>query len=450
VSTSLTVIAICLLGTSCKLIADASLGWGPGDLLPGDSETRIAVDWLFSRFALFPGDLCIHDVDVPTNQVEILKLYDSITSSRYGAPLDPVNFLTMMYNALFLGAQAVAPTGTSPIDIAKMLNFDMSWTHPTLAPFGTLSNNSMVFYSIFNNFRKIPANPFEAWDPAKIGFMFADLSGVNTFNYDNVSGMEQIRFAKMPFYNARMETEDIFIDAIKDMKRQVGNSPLRDNAIIHSPILVFWEVFEELQPKLILLIVVDAALIFLITLLFFSLDVITALITCLACTMIVLEIYGLSVSLMSFNIFIAALTLMSMGLSVEFTAHLAAAFSLGHGSASDRLGCAMADTFPALLEGSVTTLLGILPLAFHPITFFVKYIFGIIAIAVSVGLLNGVVFMPAMLALLSPLLPYVPCRRHDRGVLEVDVSCNTKPTLLASSGEVIGNKNMASVVPSDP
>jgi predicted RND superfamily exporter protein len=286
--------------------------------------------------------------------------------------------------------------------------------------------------------------------------MFADLSGVNTFSYDNASGMEQIRFAKMNFFNARMETEDKFVDAIKDIKRQVNDSPLRDNAIIHSPIMVFWEVFLELQPKLILLIGVNAAVIFLITLLFFSLDVVTALITCLSCVMIVVEIYGLSVSLMSFNIFIAALTLMSMGLSVEFTVHLAAAFSLGHGSSSDRLGSAMAHTFPALFEGSVTTLLGIIPLAFHPIMFIVKYVFGILAITISVGLVNGLVFMPAMLALMSPLLPYVSCRRDNQTTLrtlKVDVSSNSTPTLLASSGEARGrrqsNKNMASVVPSD-
>merc|ERR1712137_160431 len=56
------------------------------------------------------------------------------------------------------------------------------------------------------------------------------------------------------------------------------------------------------------------------------------------------------------------------------------------------------------MEGSISTLLSVLPLAFHPMIFIVKYLFGIIALVVLIGILNGVVFMPALLALLSPIL----------------------------------------------
>merc|ERR1712232_1328330 len=95
---------------------------------------------------------------------------------------------------------------------------------------------------------------------------------------------------------------------------------------------------------------------------------------------------------------------MGLGLSVEFTAHFAAAFSLGKGLPGQRLGEAMAHTFPALMDGAISTLLSILPLAFYPALFIVKYLFGIFAMVVAVGLLNGMVFVPALLALLGPLL----------------------------------------------
>merc|ERR1712032_1464038 len=132
----------------------------------------------------------------------------------------------------------------------------------------------------------------------------------------------------------------------------------------------------------------------------FSFDVFSAIVTCLSCVMIVFEIYGLSAALMSFNVFVAAISLMAMGLSVEFTAHFAAAFSLGQGTAVDRLGQAMAHTFPALMEGSVSTFCTVLPLAFAEQLFLVKYLFGIITMVVAVGVINGLVVMPAMLALL--------------------------------------------------
>merc|ERR1719150_570816 len=109
---------------------------------------------------------------------------------------------------------------------------------------------------------------------------------------------------------------------------------------------------------------IDAAIIFLVTLCIFSCDIVTALITCISCAMIVFEIYGLSTALMSFNIFVAAISLMGMGLSVEFTAHFAAAFSLATGTIVERLGTAMAHTFLALMEGSLSTFCSLLPLAF--------------------------------------------------------------------------------------
>merc|ERR1712241_681984 len=115
---------------------------------------------------------------------------------------------------------------------------------------------------------------------------------------------------------------------------------------------------------------------------------------CVACSMIVLEIYGLSTAVMSFNVFVAAITLMGMGLSVEFTAHFAAAFSFATGSTEERVAAAMAHTFPALIEGSLSTLCSILPLAFAPELFVVKYLFGIIALVVVVGMINGILVMP--------------------------------------------------------
>merc|ERR1712048_1034313 len=104
---------------------------------------------------------------------------------------------------------------------------------------------------------------------------------------------------------------------------------------------------------------------------------------------------------MPFNVFMAAISLMSMGISVEFTAHFAAAFSLAKGTTKARLAAGMSHTFPALMEGSISTLCTIFPLAFAGPLFMVKYLFGILALVVVVGMLNGLVVLPAMLALLA-------------------------------------------------
>merc|ERR1712217_689019 len=154
----------------------------------------------------------------------------------------------------------------------------------------------------------------------------------------------------------------------------------------------------------------------------FAGDALSAIITACACAMIVFETLGICCALMQFNVFVAAISLMAMGLSVEFTAHLAAAFTTGSGTQQERLGRAMAHTFPAMIEGIISTLVGILPLVFHPTGFIVKYLFGIITLAVGVGAINGLLIMPAMLALLGPC--FAVC--HKDRVTSKQISDATK------------------------
>merc|ERR1719221_2019151 len=99
---------------------------------------------------------------------------------------------------------------------------------------------------------------------------------------------------------------------------------------------------------------------------------------------------------------------MCMGLAIEFTAHVAAAFSHAEGALAQRIGKAMAETFPAIFEGSISTLLSILPMAFSATfggtMFEVKYFFGSFALVVAVGMLNGFICLPGLLVLLSSLM----------------------------------------------
>merc|ERR1712107_965628 len=105
--------------------------------------------------------------------------------------------------------------------------------------------------------------------------------------------------------------------------------------------------------------------------------------------------------------------LMAVGLSVEFTAHFASSLNLSKGSLEHRLGLAMSHTFPALFEGSISTFCSIIPLAFAPEIFVLKYLFGIIGLVVVTGMVNGLVVMPALLALLAPLYSCPCCTKQS-------------------------------------
>jgi len=238
---------------------------------------------------------------------------------------------------------------------------------------------------------------------------------------------EKLSFSFMTFYMNGLTSEQTYIHAIKDLQNIMKNSPIKNNAFVYGPITTFWEVFLQLDAFLWIVMGADAVIIFFVTLVVFSFDFMTAFVTCTSCSMIVLEIYGLSSCLMNFNIFVAAISLMGMGLSVEFTAHLAAAFSFATGSTQERLGSAMARTFPALMEGSVSTFFSILPLAFAKEMFMVKYLFGIMALVVATGLMNGLVVMPALLSLLSPVFGFVRTfagTRDDKGAGNASLPAN--------------------------
>merc|ERR1712194_61251 len=200
---------------------------------------------------------------------------------------------------------------------------------------------------------------------------------------------------------SKMEGEKNFIKAIKDTDVEIEKSPIASRLFQYGPISTFWQVFDKLSDALQNLIVLFALIIVLVVFLAFELDLVAAVVTSLCCALITIEVYGLATALMNFNIFMATFVMMAMGLSVEFTCHLAAAVSTGQGATEDRVSAAMTGCFPALGEGCMTTLLSILPLLFHPIPFFKKYFSVVMLIIIGVGALNGFVIMPSVLGLLG-------------------------------------------------
>merc|ERR550525_103515 len=124
----------------------------------------------------------------------------------------------------------------------------------------------------------------------------------------------------------------------------------------------------------------------------------SALASTLACGMIVIMVCGASTLVTKFNFFVVAGLLASAGISVEFTSHLIVSYNLLDGPLGERLGLAMSHTSPPLLQGAISTFLSMLPLAFHEIKFVMKYFFGTFSVLVAMGLLTGLVLLPALLA----------------------------------------------------
>lgn len=123
----------------------------------------------------------------------------------------------------------------------------------------------------------------------------------------------------------------------------------------------------------------------------------------LVIAMIVWEVYGF---LGLFGVKLSAIPaisiIMAVGVGVEFTAHLVLAFVEARGARAARVAAALDKMYAATWHGCVSTLLGVLMLAFSGIDFIFRYFFLVYLLVVGLGALNGMLLLPALLAIAGP------------------------------------------------
>jgi predicted RND superfamily exporter protein len=152
-----------------------------------------------------------------------------------------------------------------------------------------------------------------------------------------------------------------------------------------------------------------------ITGIIFLLHPVAVLLVCLCDFAMLLEVYGFSDwvglrinGVMALNIIIA------VGLSMEFTAHMARAYMLamalpgekvglpGATEAQIRLKKAYREMFTPVTLGAITTILGVAPISAATFPYFRQYYFVLYVFIVMFGWVNGVIFLPIMLSLMNP------------------------------------------------
>eukprot|EP00803_Ostreobium_quekettii_P006848 evm.model.scf_1978.3 EVM.evm.TU.scf_1978.3 scf_1978:8511-13958(-) len=92
----------------------------------------------------------------------------------------------------------------------------------------------------------------------------------------------------------------------------------------------------------------------------------------------------------------------SVGLSVEFCAHIARDFMLTQGGRSHRAYKALKHMGLAVFNGGFTTFLSLLPLAWSEYPYFKNYFFGQYSMVTAVGLFVGLFLLPVLLAMFGP------------------------------------------------
>ncbi|XP_015470511.1 protein patched homolog 1 [Parus major] len=230
-----------------------------------------------------------------------------------------------------------------------------------------------------------------------------------------IPAAEPIEYAQFPFYlNGLRETSD-FVEAIEKVRAICNNyTSLGISSYPNGYPFLFWEQYIGLRHWLLLSISVVLACTFLVCALFL-LNPWTAGIIVVVLALMTVELFGM-MGLIGIKLSAVPVVILiaSVGIGVEFTVHVALAFLTAIGDRNHRAVLALEHMFAPVLDGAVSTLLGVLMLAGSEFDFIVRYFFAVLAILTILGVLNGLVLLPVLLSFFGPYPEVSPANGQDR------------------------------------
>jgi len=379
-------------------ISKKEIGYDPSMIVDKTTPQYLALKNYADNFNTYPAFLFFWDVDVPASRIQMLELYGNVTTTKFSAPFPAPNYVASfsMFN----------PPATIVLDQDG-------------------KPNRTLWYQRWHAYSEFPANASIALPKIMtndLRYIYSALARVNEFAYWPAPQLNErrLRLSYFPFLVSGVVEKSDLVTVVDDVKEKIENNPHFQNskAYAYGVVFVYWDVFLRLEGILFNIFFIVTGVIFVINALFLM-SLISAIICSLMCFLIVLEVYGLSMRILQFNMFMGAILLAAMGIAVEDVVHSVAYFVAARGSVAARLSSAMSATFPAIIQGSLSSMLSLLPLGFHPIEFYQLYYFIPFELICVFGLLNGLFFTPTMLALMGTLT--APCTRSQKKDIEVSV-----------------------------
>ncbi|KAI1883236.1 hypothetical protein AGOR_G00243140 [Albula goreensis] len=218
-----------------------------------------------------------------------------------------------------------------------------------------------------------------------------------------IPAAEPLEFAQFPFYlNGLRQTSD-FIEAIESVRsiceefarKGVPNYP-------NGYPFLFWEQYIGLRHWFLLAVSVVLACTFLVCAVLL-LNPWTAGVIVFILAMMTVELFGIMGLIgIKLSAIPVVILIASVGIGVEFTVHVALGFLTAIGNRNLRSAVALEHMFAPVMDGAISTLLGVLMLAGSEFDFIMRYFFAVLAILTLLGVLNGLVLLPVLLSIMGP------------------------------------------------
>ncbi|XP_014855626.1 PREDICTED: protein patched homolog 2 [Poecilia mexicana] len=224
-----------------------------------------------------------------------------------------------------------------------------------------------------------------------------------------IPSAEPLEFAQFPFYLNGLRQASDFVEAIESV-RAICDEFSRKGVLNYPngyPFL-FWEQYIGLRHWFLLSISVVLACTFLVCAILL-LNPWTAGIIVFILAMMTVELFGIMGLIgIKLSAIPVVILIASVGIGVEFTVHIALGFLTAIGNRNKRSAVALEHMFAPVVDGAISTLLGVLMLAGSEFDFIMRYFFAVLAILTVLGMLNGLVLLPVLLSMLGPPAEVTP------------------------------------------
>ncbi|XP_076353489.1 protein patched-like isoform X1 [Tachypleus tridentatus] len=222
-------------------------------------------------------------------------------------------------------------------------------------------------------------------------------------------------YAQIPFYLNNMGDTNKITKTIEDIRMLCQK--YEEKGLPNFPTgipFVFWEQYIGLRFYLSLaLICVLTAIFLVVSVILVNLWAAAIMVAVLA--VMVVDLFGLMGILgIRLSAVPAVILIVAAGVGMDFTAHITMGFLTSIGDRNRRMAMTLEHMFAPVIHGAMSTLLGVLMLAFSEFDFIIRYFFYVLVALVFIGLINGLLLLPVLLSLIGPPGEVIPKDDPDR------------------------------------
>uniref|UniRef100_A0A914XVY2 SSD domain-containing protein n=1 Tax=Plectus sambesii TaxID=2011161 RepID=A0A914XVY2_9BILA len=433
VSAKIGIIVFCtvLLGAGIMGLSQIVLGLELSDVLPKGTAPAAFLEAREKYFSFYPMFAVVKgpDVDFPAMQHKIEEYRQELGQSRFvikvnGQPSEKywmsmmktwLNSLQVHYDKAMIAGKIDNVTGA--VVKGSKLDDEAAMARRLVCSFGenynctgrvgvvrlvdssdTINNEGFynyltAWYNVDNMMYYVSQASFVPTPPA---WQMSDEEVV-------VPPARPFGYSQIPFYLTDLVDTAATVEAIKDIRMRCEK--FADAGLPNFPSglpFTFWEQYLHLTNNLLVAILLITGAVFLVISLLL-LNPWTSSIVVLIVLIMVVELAGfMGWAGLKLNPVSAVTIITAVGIGVEFTVHVCLSFLTTLGTRNERVARTLEHMFVPVVHGGLSTLLGIVMLAFSQFEFIVRYFFLVLSMLILLGLINGLALLPVLLSLIGP------------------------------------------------